>query len=323
MRHWMGGRSEQRLMHSTLLGGAISLALLYSSVTAAQGLLRYDLTLGADYRQAHLDWNVAGSLAGIDPNILSELTWRDLEIAQISGAVQVGISDHVIVRGSADYGEVVNGKNQDSDYDGDNRTFESSRSNNDTGGNITDASLGLGYHFRVYDQMAGHYAHVTPMVGYSRHLQHLKIKNGVQTFPATGSIAGLNSSYNAQWEGPWLGLNLRLEASERNSMIVDMAYHWADYYGEANWNLRDALAHPVSFRHDTQGAGIVAALALTHTLSKYWEVIARIESQHWTSDPGVDTAYDVSSGVVQPLTTRLNAVHWKSHTVGFAATYRF
>ena len=303
----------------------MGLALSYSPLIPAQSTLHYDASLGADYRQAHMDWNIAGSLAGTSPNVLSELSWNDLEIAQISGSAQVTVSDRIVVRASGAYGSIISGKNQDSDYLGDNRTFQFSQSDNDGSGHITDASVGLGYRVRLYDETVGHYAYVTPMAGYSQHRQNLKITNGVQTVPALGPIPGLDSSYDAEWKGPWAGLNLWLEVTDRTALNIDFAYHWADYSAEANWNLRDDWAHPVSYRHDSNGTGVVTGLSLTHNLGKNWDITARLESQHWVADAGLDTTYtvDSSTGAIQPVTTRLNVVHWKSRAAGIAATYRF
>mgnify|MGYP001605416444 CR=1 FL=1 len=308
-----------------LVAGLLLLALAHSPVTKAQGLLHYDLSLGTDYRHAQLDWNIAGSLAGTTPNVLSELTWHDLEIAQVTAAAQVSVHDRLVLRGRLGYGAVVKGKNRDSDFDGDNRTLEFLRSDSKGGGEIADGGIGLGYQFRIYDQTAGHYAHVTPMVGYSRHLQYLKITDGMQTIPATGPIANLDSKYDADWAGPWLGLDLRLETGERTAVTIDVEYHWADYYAKANWNLRDDLTHPVSFRHDANGFGFIAAMALSHAVSKRWEVVARVESQYWETDPGIDTLYTVNTvtRVVQPTVTRLNEVKWPSLSAGVAATDRF
>jgi hypothetical protein len=325
MPHCCGRSPSAALKRAALLCGGLGVTLMLSNTAGAQGLSHYNIIVGADYRRAQLDWNIAGNNAGTNPNVLSELTWRDLEIAQVSAVAQAILGDHVVVQGSGDYGQVMHGKNQDSDYLGDNRTLEYSRSNNEGTGNISDASFGLGYRFRLLDSSVGHYAQVIPLAGYSIHSQNLKIKNGMQVVPASaaGPIPGLDTAYDAEWKGPWLGLNMRLEASARTSILVDLGYHWADYSAEADWNLRNDLAHPVSFRHDAKGTGIVTTVAFTHMLNRHWEFIARLESQHWTSNTGVDTSFDTSTGSVQAETTRLNVVHWRTRLAGVAASYHF
>ena len=304
----------------------VSLGMLsHSTCTSAQAALRYDYSLGTDYRSARLDWNIAGSLAGTTPNILSELTWSDLDIAQITGAAQITVADRVVLQGRAVYGAVLNGKTQDSDYNGDNRTQEYLRSNSKGGGEIGEGSIAVGYHWRPYMAAVKRYVHVTPMLGYSRSLQYLTVSDGRQTIPSTGPIANLDSNYNAEWSGPWLGLNLRLEVDARNSVIINAEYHRADYYAEANWNLRDDLAHPVSFKHSTQGVGLIVAMAFRHAVAEHWDLAARLESQNWQGSAGVDTLYTINTTtkVLQPTATRLNAVNWRSLSAGVAAIYHF
>ncbi len=75
------------------------------------------------------------------------------------------------------YGWIHHGDNQDSDYDGDNRTIELSRSNNKTeGDNVSDWSAGLGYQFNLADAdyLFGHKVMLAFLAGYSKHKQNLK-----------------------------------------------------------------------------------------------------------------------------------------------------
>lgn len=308
------------------LNTAILLWMLsHTSLANAQALWRYDYMLGTDYRQAQLDWNIAGNLAGTAPNIRSELDWHDLEIAQITADVKITVNDRLVFMGRGAYGTILSGKVRDSDYNGDNRTLEYSRSDSRGGGDIADGSIGFGYHYRLFDAMTRRYLDITPLLGYSRHLQYLTISDGQQIIPASGPIVNLDSNYHAVWAGPWLGINLRLEASQDTALIVAAEYHWANFTAKANWNLRSNLAHPLSFKQTSQGAGFIVSLALSHTLTKSWDVLARFELQNWRTDPGIDTQYAVDpiTKAVQPTATRMNEVNWQSLSAGVAAIYYF
>jgi hypothetical protein len=285
---------------------------------------RLDLTLGADYRQAEMDWNIAGDIFGTHPNVQSQLRWDDLEIAQVNAALHAEL-DQVVVEAKGAYGGIVDGSNQDSDYLADNRQLEFSRSDNKGGGELTEGSLGVGYRLRLDGKAAGHYTFIIPMLGYSLLRQNLQIRDGVQTIPAAGPFTGLDSRYDTEWRGPWLGAVLQMAAGPRTMLVLAMDYHWAEYEAKADWNLREDLAHPVSFRHAGTGSGIVAALTLIHDLTRHWSVMARLEAEHWRIDAGRDTLYavDPDTGVKQTLVTRLNAVEWQSHAAGVAVRYRF
>jgi hypothetical protein len=120
-------------------------------------------------------------------------------------------------------------------------------------------------------------------------------------------------------------LNLRLNADARNSVIINAEYHLADYYAEANWNLRDDLAHPVSFKHSTQGYGFIVSMAFRRAMAEHWDLVARTEAQKWRGRAGIDTLYTINTTtkVLQPTATRLNEVNWQSLSAGVAATYHF
>ena len=79
------------------------------------------------YRVDDLNWNIAGDINGNNPNIISELTWDDLESYQLKFQGRLVWPNLIALRGSLAYGWLFDGKNQDSDYSGDNRTFEYSR----------------------------------------------------------------------------------------------------------------------------------------------------------------------------------------------------
>jgi len=286
-----------------------------------------DLTLGLGYRNAELNWNIAGALDGTSPNVLSELKWYEMQMVEVNAASELRVGKHVLARGRANYGEVVDGHNQDSDFVGDNRTGEFSRSNNKGDGQAGEGSVGVGYQFWWYDSSVGRYARIVPQVGYAWRGQYFNITDGRQTLPASaaGPIDNLNSSYDAEWQGPWLGLTLDMDAGEDTRLRLDFEYHFTDYHAEANWNLRDDWAHPVSFVHDTRATGVVAALELNRKLSERWSFVARVESQRFVGEPGTDiiNSIDSNTGAIEQLSTRLNAVLWQSLAANVGVTLRF
>ena len=112
--------------------------------------LETDFTLSAGYRRDDLDWNIAGDINGNNPNVLSELTWDDVESYQVKLQGNFVWPNIIALKGYANYGWIFDGDNQDSDYLGDNRTFEFSRSNNNTDDHyVWDASVAIGYPLRL------------------------------------------------------------------------------------------------------------------------------------------------------------------------------
>lgn len=283
-------------------------ALLEAQKYRASKQTSFDLALSADYRKDNLSWSEANANGTV--NIMSELKWENLDIAQISATARLNSSSGWHVRGSVGYGSIYSGSNQDSDYNGNNRTQEFSRSNNRGGGEVHDASIGLGKTLRLLDNIAGeNFLSLGPLVGFSTHQQNLTMTDGVQTMPATGAYPNLNNSYDTQWQGPWVGIESMLKTGEHWSLNATAEYHWADYTAHANWNLRSNFSHPVSFVHDAKGQGILLVAGATYLAAKNSSVSLMLEKQQWRTDAGVDRTFYTDGTVGYYV---LNSVEWNS-----------
>ncbi len=276
----------------------------------------FAVTLGQ--RTDNLDWNIAGNLSGTNPNILSELEWKDLSIFQLKVAGNGTIKETFFLRGAFDMGFIYAGENQDSDYSCDDRRCEFSRSNNKAdSGSVWDAAVGGGFKNTV--ALKGGAFTFIPLIGYSQHNQNLKITDGYQTIPATGAFGGLNSSYKARWRGPWAGLDLGYGRSVF-SLTGTFEYHVVSYHAEADWNLRTDFAHPKSFEHNANGTGYIAALGADYRLKRGWGVFAGLDYLEFKTGSGIDRTY-FSDGTIAD--TRLNEVNWSSYSFNAGFRRRF
>lgn len=284
------------------------------------------LALSLGKRVDSLDWNISGGSGG--PNILSELEWRDLDIFQFRAELQRTNQKGLTFRGLVDYGWVQDGVNQDSDYSGDNRTLEYSRSVNDVAGSrVWDMSGGLGTTF--YPGTSNR-LRIIPMVGYSYHRQLLRMTDGNQVIPASGPFPGLRSSYDTEWSGPWLGADAIWDLSNGSAFYTRLETHWVDYYARANWNLRtvandpaSALQHPISFEHWANGRGWVLELGWRSVPSgNRWEWGVGVSFQRWQTSAGRDRYYGANpappcNGYCYDETT-LNEVNWSSRSINLS-----
>ncbi len=288
---------------------------------------KLEMGLHAGYRHDKFNWNIANS--GGSPNILSELTWKDLQIYEVKASGDVIFPNAFVIDGSGAYGEITKGKNQDSDYAGDDRTAEFSRSNNRSDdGQTADLSAGLGYRLNINEYTNFwdvNSLFVTPLAGYSYHKQNLQATDGVQTLStpgitrALGPFDGLNSHYDAEWQGPWVGFKLE-GALKRLYGLIRFEYHWVNYYAQGDWNLRDDLQHPRSFEHSGRGDGIILGLGCSYALTDSWSLDFDWDFKTFSIEGGVDRVFPANS---QVLEQRLNEVNWNSWTAMLGTTYRF
>ena len=276
----------------------------------------YEFFLRTGYRKDNLNWNEAGGSV----NILSELKWENLQIAQISAAARLYFHTDWSLRGMLSYGSIISGSNQDSDYNGNNRTLEFSRSNNKGGGEVRDGSISLGKTLHLSNHASENFLSISPLVGLSIHQQKLKMTDGYQTLPAIGSYPGLDSSYDAQWQGPWAGIDTMMEWGGNWSLTATAEYHWARYSAKANWNLRSAFSHPVSFVHTANGQGVLLAAGSTYLVNKDWRFVFSVEAQQMNTGAGTDQTF-FSDGTVGYYP--LNGVHWEAMSYNLGMVYQF
>lgn len=307
---------EVKMKNCALLFLSFFSLLLFSGTALAEPGI--DFMLGAGTRMDKLDWNIAGDSNGSNPNVLSELRWRNLESYQLKARADAKLR-LVYMRATMDYGWIQSGINQDSDYFGNNRTVEISRSNNRAdGGNVWDATAGAGIR-KHYAAGSGGFD-IIPMIGVSYSSQDLRMTDGFQTIPPTGSFPGLDSAYNARWFGPWAGMDL-IAAFDALTLTGSFEYHFlTDFRAEADWNLRDDFQHPVSFEHAADGSGVVVSLGADYALSKRWSVNAAFDLRSWQARGGTDRTF-FSDGTTAD--TRLNEVNWSSYAFTAGVKYGF
>ncbi|MBF0284767.1 MAG: hypothetical protein HQL51_09940 [Magnetococcales bacterium] len=298
-------------------------------ITLAMNDSSSDIALG--YRQDNLKWTIAGNAAGNGPNILSELDWTNLEIQQVEARTRLTFTNDLYLRGGLSLGRIVKGQNRDSDYDGADHAQEWSRSENSAkDGQVWDASLGFGYVILRDKGFLGD-SRLMPLVGYSYHEQDLRIRDGKQTVsgvstrdgsvaPALGPIAGLDSSYTAQWRGPWMGLDYASHLPEKWDLFASYEFHWAAYEGDANWNLRTDLAHPVSFHQSADATGHLLEVGLARELEGKWSLNAVGRVQDWSTLEGVHRQNNANGTFVE---SRFNGAEWDSYTLMLGASYRY
>lgn len=232
----------------------------------------------------HLRWTIASPTG--TPNILSELTFRDMY--SVIGRVDLQVAKAPwSLDAEASYGLIFEGNVRDDDFAFDDRTGLFSRSENDgTDHDLQSAALLVGY-----DVHQVHNAKIRVLVGGRVYRQRLRITNGNQIFPATGSFPGLNSDYKATWFGPVFGAGIDAAIPWTSLHAHGHAtFNPAWYWGEANWNLRRDFQHDPSFTHQAFGYGSTMLLKI----AKYYgplELHAGGRFLLYYADEGADTTF--------------------------------
>ncbi|MBI4352516.1 MAG: hypothetical protein HY593_01190, partial [Candidatus Omnitrophica bacterium] len=265
--------------------------------------LCFDWGLHAGYRVDDFRWSTAGNTQGTNPDILTESTWRNLDIYQMQLDGELLVHKSYVLKGLLSHGWIFDGKNRTSEYSGNNRTSETRRWDSESNeGTILDLSGALGYRLKPWERFS-----LTPLAGYSYHEQNFKL------IRPPASIPDLDSTYEAQWWGPWAGADLAYRPDKRNTFFLNFEYHWAKYEAEADWNLRGGnLAHPKSFEHSADAEGVVVRAGWAYALNKRWSTRLTLGVQDWETRSGTETTF-FGNGTTG--NTRLNKVEWDSFEV--------
>ncbi|MBL4764114.1 MAG: hypothetical protein JKX67_02365 [Colwellia sp.] len=280
------------------------------------------------YRRDDLNWSIAGP--DDSPNILSELTWTDIEMVTISAGTILIFESNWLLNLELLFGRIYHGDNQDSDYLGDNRTLEFSRSNNSGDkGSVLDISVATGYNWTVPFKKYSTYPNIEfrPQIGLSYYSQNLTITDGNKTVSEyinkvpLGLFPGAKTTYDATWFGPWLGLKSKFNLTESFSLSLNLEYHYAKYDSTANWNLRANFAHPESFTQQADGYGLIGDVAGEYKLNTQLSLNLLLRYQDWQAhDNGIDKVF-FSDG--ETFSTKFNGVNWQSFAANIGVVFSF
>ena len=277
------GKKSLNLALTTALFCAIPIS------QAAESL--FDIGIGARSERFH--WSISGDFDGTSPNILSELIWNNVNIVELSLNSDIRTNSGVRVQTHLAVGSIEDAHVRDSDYLGDGRTSEFSRSIADSEGDGTlDFSLSVGYELSVTDTDS---TTVTPFAGINYREADFDITKGFQAIDVFGgtagsAIPGLNSSYDTEWHSTFLGVQLDHRGHNWH-VFGRFEYHDFDYEAVADWNLRTDFAHPVSFIHDSDGAGPVYAIGARRMINNNWNWFVNYTWWNWDADNGSDTTF--------------------------------
>jgi hypothetical protein len=272
------------------------------------------------YSDAKLNWSIGGGLERV-PNYLSELTWRDLKIWQEGLSAEVTFKDRWVLKLSGAYGSMFDGTSQDSDYDGFNRTRESTRSYADTRGYTVDASALLGVRFHLFQERLV----LTPSLGYSYQRQQVNDTNGITVldvgFHDLGPFGGLNDFYTTRWNAGVLDLDGRWNLNSRWTVLFGSRLGLGAYEGTAVWNLRSDFQQNPSFRHTTNSAiEFGARLGAEYEFAAQWSLRFMVSYEKNWSRNGLEQNY-LTGGEVFPQA--FNGAQWRSVDYLVAIRHQF
>lgn len=275
--------------------------------------------------KADLVWSVAaGPGLNYSPNVLSELSFEDLKARgggfTISHINKLNDKVAFYIEGDIASSDISTGSARDSDYFGDNRTEEFSRSYSKTKGDGLKKKLGaMGFKYRWMSNR-GHY--VSVLIGMSDFQYDINMKDGVQYIPIESrgiQLTGLDSTYDSIFKSEFIAL-MSEHAFPFGTLGLRIEQHKTEFDAKANWNLRQDLAHPISFAQTGEGDGYVVVLGYSYAINTSWDVYLNIVKRNYV----ISDAYDhIFMREGSSVVTRLNEVDYEDYSSQAGFRYIF
>ncbi|MCF3109781.1 hypothetical protein LL912_13455 [Niabella sp. CC-SYL272] len=252
-------------------------------------------------------WSIAGNAKGTNPNILSELNFIRLRRTGFCLEGQYQFSRRFTLKAAAARQYGYSGRVTDIDYAGNNRslpvTFLKFRSRNNT------------HDYRVrcnYLLFRSGIFSLAAQAGYFISKAGYRIQGPAATHA--------KSSYNAQWRGPFLGIEGQIRLPQNWEIRANINSQYHTYHAEADWRLRSVFSHPLSFVHHATGWGAGGSLGLHYQLGLRVGLQLNSSLQHWRTGAGSDHLY-MADG--RRICTRMNESVKTQLGVGLAGIFGF
>lgn len=271
---------------------------------------KLQISVSTSRQREDFHWSIAGNSNGQNPNVLSELKWKNVSGQEYSTNIQWNMWRRFSLFASYARENIKSGSVNDMDYNGDNRTDPIYTGNFSDNKGYTDSWL-AGVGFVIFNN---NLFSLVPYLGYGNSSQYLYLVD------QTGQFPGLNSSYEAHWNGPFIKLRSSVKVWHSLKLAADITYNQVNYNAQGDWNLINEFQHPVSYRHVAQGYGLSANARLIYNITGNIAAHVGYSYFNWETGNGNDQLY-LSSGAIDK--TRFNGVFRYGFQVAGGVTLEF
>lgn len=287
------------------------LILFYKTSSAQDAPHKWEIKPYVGFQQSRFDWSIAGNSSGTNPNILSELIWKDLKGPGYGLDIKYHITSKLSVKIANQYSNITKGDAEDTDYADDNRQgafyFDLLNANK---GYLYNADLQLDYQLFKTGKF-----NINPVIGISYNQQKFHLLESASNPESNG----LNSTYEARYKGFDFGgtFVFKTDAFSIGATVLGGFY---TYSAKANWNLIPDFAKPVSFTHKANSFALSGGVNLSVPLTKNLSVDADYKINNINTYSGVDKAYFNNRNTEE---TQFNGANFRKNAVFLGLKFSF
>ncbi len=160
--------------------------------------------------------------------------------------------------------------------------------------------------------------HYSWYLGHAEQEQNFVFTDGEQIISSddsrpVGAIDGLNSSYEAQWSGPWIGFEM-WEKVGSHTILFRYQHYEVDFEATGNWNLQ--ASH---FEQEADGEGGTMRIEYQYSFSDYLSLGTVYNWNRWVAKKGTYTLFNADGSSDSAL---LDKVSWEYYTISINLLYK-
>lgn len=288
--------------------------LLICSFSALWG--RWDGYATAGYRRDNFNWSFG--VPGV--SAVSELQYTHLDGIDVRARIENFCSNGIWFGLDANLAWLWHGRNQNSDFLGNNRTDAINRSHSDVRGTVGGIEAAVGYFFCCgqHDPFL-----FIPVVGYGCHVIYLAGAGKESNLPPPAiSFRGILGSDTAAWLTGFVGFEVQGSLARAFYLRGQCHFHAGQYLDVGTHPLRSIDPGDLtSYRHYAAGFGVTGALEGRYRLSCRWSAVLGFGFQRWWTAPGAMVEYSVDGTRIYGL--RMNAANWIVYDAHVGLLYCF
>lgn len=248
------------------------------SATSAQLHRQVLFEFSSGYQQENFDWSIAGNSLGENPNIYSELKWKQIAGPSLDGYIHWNVCGSFTLTTSYRISFITTGNVSDFDYLGDNRTENVYKGCFHGGkGNLQGYNIKAGYQIACSQVFE-----LRPAVGYVVNWQRLHISDATKD---------VQSTYFTNWRGFSITLSAVFRLSDKMEIIDDFSVQQLKFRAKANWNLVNTFQHPLSFEDFANGAGLSNEFKFTYLVKPIISLHIAANYYYQRTAKGIDRLY--------------------------------
>lgn len=290
-------------------------SLLLATTPLKGDVLSADFDLSAGYRRDQMDTTINVYNAGGDKIASDKLDVPKIGIYQVGARARLSVIGFA-AKAEIDYGVVQNGHYTETF--GQRHHSQSKRHGKVSSGWTKDVNVAGGY--LLFNNPLFKWG---PMAGYSKNEQSLKFAKGRDSWDSDDKSK--NFKFKAQWQGPWLGVDLECCLGECFKIWGGYEYHWANWKASRQVALHEEGNVSTKSNSSKNANGRVYYASANWIFCQCLSIGANFKLQQWTANHGKEKSRfgNLAPRMLRRIKDKVKQASWDSWAASLDIGFHF